>query len=680
MKKMIGIGSSSERKDLLKLLTKLGCVEVAQCDDKYGGEQAEAEREYDKANVKLARLEFASRFLQEQKIASKSLKDDNTDKDKGGEKKKKELPLALRPKPEIEFERFAKAREWESETFDKVKKLEEYNSDLIALKAEEAKLTNKRSQLMPYRDIAIKLSAFEDTAYTKVLLGTIKGTEISKIAEIESAFGDVLIETFGEGESIAIAVICTKESFEEISAKLSDLDFTVCGNMINELPATALKDIEIRLKEIEYRRAEITREVSERYLNDDFNLELMRLKDFYNVELQKVEAIKNMRTIKSVCLFECWLPAESEKIVDEKLSNSDLTLAYVIREPLEEETPPTLCVNNSIVTPYQSVTNMFNVPSYSEINPNPFVAFFFILFFGVMISDAGYGLLMALGAGIMLLLKKPRKNEMALVKIIFAGGLSTIFWGILFGGYFGIDSSIIEAAGIWYWFSPINDPITMLFLSLGLGLFQMLTGMGINAYALFKQKKPLDAIFGVFSWYALLGGLAMFALGGKIAGVKYTGLALLIAGLVGMMIAGALHKKGLGKVSGAFGNLYGIINFFSDLLSYTRLFGLGLATGVIALVFNQIAMVIIDINVFIGAIMAPLILIVGHTFNIGINTLGAYVHNSRLQFVEFFGKFYEGGGELFVPLGSAMTYYNFTVEIDQATGQVVEKKKKLFSK
>ncbi|MDE6967573.1 MAG: hypothetical protein K2P12_02850, partial [Clostridia bacterium] len=473
-----------------------------------------------------------------------------------------------------------------------------------------------------------------------------------------------------------------RASSEEILSKLADLDFAINNLNINEIPKIKIKDLEIEIKQLEFEINHIAEVVATNYITNEFDSKCKLLQDFYNVEMQKIQTEKLMLETKSSSIFECWCPSSCEAEVTKVLEESPLALYFYTREPLEEEIPPTFTMNNAVVSSYESVTNMFSVPNYKEIDPNPFVTFFFILFFGVMISDAGYGLLMALGAGIMLAIKKPRKHEMSLVKIIFAGGLSTIFWGILFGGYFGIDTAVINGwFGLpadnhsWYWFSPLQTPTMMLALSLGLGIFQMLTGMAINAYALFKNKKPYDAIFGVFSWYVLLIGLGLFALDVFLLkgnnGVKYTGIAMLAVGLLGLMVAGGLHKKGVKIVSGAFGNLYSIINFFSDLLSYTRLFGLGLATGVIAMVFNQIAMVMIDILPIVGYVVAIFLLLVGHLFNIAINTLGAYVHNSRLQFVEFFGKFYEGGGRLFVPLGSVMRHYNFTIE-DKKTEETVK--------
>ena len=361
-------------------------------------------------------------------------------------------------------------------------------------------------------------------------------------------------------------------------------------------------------------------------------------------------------------ILEAWVPADRADALDKTLDDSGLALMYEIREPKEEEKPPTYVENNAVVEPYQSVTNMFSAPAYREIDPNPFVAFFFFLFFGMMLADAGYGLVLTVLTGIVLAKQRPPKGQANLIKIIFMGSISTIIWGVVLGSYFGYSASDI---GVWYWFNPIEEPMNMLYLSLAMGIFQMCFGLGINMVAMFRQKKPLDAISGTLSWYFMLLGLAL-AFGPSLitsvsipAWVKTVGYVMLGVGVFLLMLSGALHKKGAGKVSGALARLYDIVNFFSDLMSYTRIFGLGLASAVIGMVFNEIGQVVMNLVPIkaIGIVAAAIVFLIGHTFNIGINALGAYVHNSRLQFVEFFGKFYTGGGELFRPLGSEMKYY-----------------------
>ncbi len=667
MKKLIGVGNTGDRKQLLKSLTKLGCLEVTECKCDFLEKSQINESEFDEITLKLAKLDFAKEFIKEQKVIINSLI----------KKKvldiKLEKPNMLERKPEIAFEDFCNSKNWEFEVYDKIAGLEQMKSELIEFKSKLAKAKSLLAQVSIYKDLNCKFTDFCGTKHSDAILGQLPKSKAEQALEIQNAFPDSVIEIFGEGQICAIAVLCLRESSEEILSKLADLEFVQNNLNINEIPKTKISDLEIEIKQLEFEINHVAEVVARDYITNEFDNKCKLLQDFYNVEMQKLQTEKLMFETKSSFMFESWYPTSCEETIVTTLEESPLALYFYTREPIEDEIPPTYTMNNSVVTSYESVTNMFSVPNYKEIDPNPFVAFFFILFFGVMISDAGYGLLMALGAGIMLAIKKPRKHEMSLVKIIFAGGLSTIIWGILFGGYFGIDTNVIngwfgfpEGSSYWYWFSPLQKPTMMLALSLGLGIFQMLVGMGINAYALFKVRKPFDAIFGVFSWYVLLGGIGLFALEaflikGNLA-LRYSGISMLVIGLLGLMVAGGLHKKGVKIVSGAFGNLYSIINFFSDLLSYTRLFGLGLATGVIAMVFNQIAMVMIQILPVVGYVVAIFLLLVGHLFNIAINTLGAYVHNSRLQFVEFFGKFYEGGGKLFVPLGSSMKHYNFTLE------------------
>lgn len=245
-----------------------------------------------------------------------------------------------------------------------------------------------------------------------------------------------------------------------------------------------------------------------------------------------------------------------------------------------------------------------------------------------------------------------------MIKLLCMGGISTVIWGVMFGSYFGVSAADF---GMWYWFNPIEDPITMLFLSLGAGLVQMLYGYLVNMVALFRQKKPLEAIFGNSCWYFLVFGVAAAFFGSSLAAwIPYLGYALLGVGLLFLVLSGVIGSKGVKRIGSGLGKLYGIVNFFSDLMSYTRIFGLGLASAVIAMVFNQIGVVIKDMMPSapaLGWLIACVIFFIGHAFNLGINTLGSYVHDSRLQFVEFFGKFYEGGGRLFAPLGSQMKYY-----------------------
>ena len=664
MLKLLLIGNVKERNSLIKRLHKLGCVEVATTDKIEKMQSADTGEYADKCKVKLARLEFCLETVKSYKpTALKLAKEQKIDyipaKGKG----------PFQTKPLISFEDFSNLKDIETDIFTQISQLKEYTDKIIALRAKTQKETNVIASLAPYANMHAPFSKFKDTATASVLLGEVAKTKVALFEKIESEYGGVYEVFQGSGNSDGVAIVIDKSKREDIQQLLADTEFTACSISSDSTPEEMRAQAEKNLAETEKER-NLAIEAIMTFVNifDD----VKRLHDYFTLEVAKAESENRTQTTSSTYYLEAWLPEGEKDRVDKDLKNSPLSLAYTIREPLESETPPTYVESNGVVAPYESVTNMFSVPFYKEIDPNPSVAFFFFLIFGMMLGDAGYGLLLTLGTGIILALRKPPKGEMNLVKIMFMGGISTFIWGFLFGSYFGLSATDL---GIWCWFNPIEDPMPLLILSLAVGVVQMFFGMAINMVALIKKHQPVWGISSAFSWYFLALGIGgIFGASYIGAWAKTAGIVFAVLGVVLLMLSGTFGKRGAKKVTGALSSLYGIINFFSDMMSYTRIFGLGLASGVIGMVFNEIASVISGMMPFkfMGVIVTIIICIIGHTFNISINALGAYVHNSRLQFVEFFGKFYTGGGELFAPLGSQMQYYRI--------GEPVEAKKASKSK
>ena len=664
MLKLLLIGNVKERNSLIKRLHKLGCVEVATTDKIEKMQSADTGEYADKCKVKLARLEFCLETVKSYKpTALKLAKEQKIDyipaKGKG--------PFQTRPL--ISFEDFSNLKDIETDIFTQISQLKEYTDKIIALRAKTQKETNVIASLAPYANMHAPFSKFKDTATASVLLGEVANTKVALFEKIESEYGGVYEVFQGSGNSDGVAIVIDKSKREDIQQLLADTEFTACSISSDSTPEEMRAQAEKNLAETEKERnLAIEAIMTFENIFDD----VIRLHDYFTLEVAKAESENRTQTTSSTYYLEAWLPEGEKDRVDKDLENSPLSLAYTIREPLESETPPTYVESNGVVAPYESVTNMFSVPFYKEIDPNPSVAFFFFLIFGMMLGDAGYGLLLTLGTGIILALRKPPKGEMNLVKIMFMGGISTFIWGFLFGSYFGLSATDL---GIWCWFNPIEDPMPLLILSLAVGVVQMFFGMAINMVALIKKHQPVWGISSAFSWYFLALGIGgIFGASYIGAWAKTAGIVFAVLGVVLLMLSGTFGKRGAKKVTGALSSLYGIINFFSDMMSYTRIFGLGLASGVIGMVFNEIASVISGMMPFkfMGVIVTIIICIIGHTFNISINALGAYVHNSRLQFVEFFGKFYTGGGELFAPLGSQMKYYRI--------GEPVEAKKASKSK
>ena len=659
MLKLLLIGNVKERNSLIKRLHKLGCVEVATTDKIEKMQSADTGEYADKCKVKLARLEFCLETVKSYKpTALKLAKEQKIDyipaKGKG--------PFQTRPL--ISFEDFSNLKDIETDIFTQISQLKEYTDKIIALRAKTQKETNVIASLAPYVNMHAPFSKFKDTATASVLLGEVANTKVALFEKIASEYGGVYEVFQGSGNSDGVAIVIDKSKREDIQQLLADTEFTACSISSDSTPEEMRAQAEKNLAETEKERnLAIEAIMTFENIFDD----VIRLHDYFTLEVAKAESENRTQTTSSTYYLEAWLPEGEKDRVDKDLENSPLSLAYTIREPLESETPPTYVESNGVVAPYESVTNMFSVPFYKEIDPNPSVAFFFFLIFGMMLGDAGYGLLLTLGTGIILALRKPPKGEMNLVKIMFMGGISTFIWGFLFGSYFGLSATDL---GIWCWFNPIEDPMPLLILSLAVGVVQMFFGMAINMVALIKKHQPVWGISSAFSWYFLALGIGgIFGASYIGAWAKTAGIVFAVLGVVLLMLSGTFGKRGAKKVTGALSSLYGIINFFSDMMSYTRIFGLGLASGVIGMVFNEIASVISGMMPFkfMGVIVTIIICIIGHTFNISINALGAYVHNSRLQFVEFFGKFYTGGGELFAPLGSQMQYYRI--------GEPVEAKK-----
>lgn len=651
MRKLVLIGNSSERERLIKILHTEECAEIVAAQKTEGTHYADKQSALEVYGAKKAKLDFIFDFIKSCQIEAQALIK---------EKKINYTPVKkpfLAGKPSLTMEEFYETPKLEEGVFDACDRLTRLSESLLKNKSDEIKLKNTINQLQPYKEVDAKLESFKDTKDVSILLGTVPSSR-KAVAEKAEELGACML-FYDAGVVSTVVCIVLKEKYEETAKILSDAEFSACTLNYTGIPRDVIAESEKLLAENTAMREKlIEQSISFEYVLDDCK----RLYDYYLVEERKLECEANTSCTETSYILEAWVPADKTEKLDKALSESPLALMYEIREPLEGEKPPTYVEDNAVVEPYQSVTNMFSVPAYGEINPNPFVAFFFFLFFGMMLADAGYGLVLMILTGIVLIKQRPPKGQASLIKIVFMGSFSTVIWGIIFGSYFGYSATDL---GIWCWFNPIEEPMNMLFLSLGMGIFQMCFGLGINMVAMFKQKKPLDAISGTLSWYFMLLGLAL-AFGSSLikaiaipSWVSTVGYVLLGAGVLLLMISGALHKKGASMVSGAFARLYDIINFFSDLMSYTRIFGLGLASAVIGMVFNEIGALMMNMIPIkaIGVVVAAIVFIIGHVFNIGINALGAYVHNSRLQFVEFFGKFYTGGGELFRPLGCEMKYY-----------------------
>ena len=371
---------------------------------------------------------------------------------------------------------------------------------------------------------------------------------------------------------------------------------------------------------------------------------LLEASDRAAIALRREEAKSRLVGTDKVFLLEGWLPADHCAALEKALE--PFTCAIETREPTEDEYPqvPVQLKNNKLTRPLNMVTEMYSLPAYGTLDPNPLMAPFFILFYGIMMADMGYGLLMMIASVIISKKYRPKGTSGELFSLLGLCGLSTFIVGALTGGFFGdflTQLVAIVSPGTVFalpkLFDPLDDLTMILIGSMALGMVQIVTGMAISLIEKCKRKKFLDAFFEEITWWIVFVGIALLALG-KGAAVLYVGCALVLLGPI-------VQGKGWGKLTGVFGSLYNhVTGYFGDILSYTRLMALMLAGSVIAQVFNMLAAMPGNVIAFI------IISMLGNAMNFGLNLLGCYVHDLRLQCLEFFNKFYVDGGKPFRPM------------------------------
>ena len=399
--------------------------------------------------------------------------------------------------------------------------------------------------------------------------------------------------------------------------------------------------------------------------------------DYYAMRADKYRALSNLSQSKSTFVIEGYVPTDEAAQLAAVLEHKYNAAAEISEA---DDDAPVQFKNPYLTEPVEGVVRTFAMPTKEEIDPTSIMAVFYYVLFGMMLSDAAYGFIISLGCG--LALKKIKSMEDSMKKTLrmfMYCGISTMFWGIMFGSFFGDAVAVVSRTFFGtevtippLWFEPVKEPMRLLMFSFLLGLIHLFTALGIKMYQCIKAKDYWSVWSDCVFWYMLVGGgvvylfhvdmfLSMAGIEGKLPDL-WANAAAIVAGIgaLGIVLFTA-RSGGFGKrlAKGAYA-LYGATGWLSDILSYSRLLALGLATGVIATVFNKMG------SMFgggvIGAVIFAIVFVIGHALNIGINLLGAYVHTNRLQFVEFFGKFYEGGGREYMPFGAKTKYYKFREE------------------
>jgi V/A-type H+-transporting ATPase subunit I len=361
-----------------------------------------------------------------------------------------------------------------------------------------------------------------------------------------------------------------------------------------------------------------------------------------------------------------WLPKHLFPVFEKKLAEEFESACVEEVELKKNEVPPVMFKNSKTMRPFEAVTDIYGKPKYSELDPSPILALFFLVAFGLALTDAGYGIVMMLMMWAADKFFKLKKSMRKMINLLFYAGLSTLIFGALTGGWFGISleklppSEIRDILLSVKLIDPISQPMTLLVVAFTVGIVQLLFAWGVRGYDHWRQKRYFEVIFDDAAWITMVVLILLWV--GSSKGLLSESLtkpflwALWINTGVLILTQGRSYKNPVLKIAGGVLSLYGLISFLSDTLSYSRLLALGLATGIIALVVNLIGSMVMEMVPVVGWLLAGIVLLFGHIFNLGINALGAFIHSGRLQFVEFFPKFMEGGGRPYKPFGRVSKY------------------------
>ena len=543
--------------------------------------------------------------------------------------------------------------------------INELNSKINENNAEKVRINTSLNQLEAWKKLDIPLNT-NDTSSTAVFIGSLPSVyneaQLNELIAKENPKLEFEIEIeYAEDNMtclVLFAPISQKTMAEDV---LRTLGFSRPMSPTHHIPSIKAEKL---IKKLEVIEAENETAVKNIISLADKREEIKTTQDYFRIRADKYNVINELDHTRHVFIINGYIPEED---CDKLVALCDRVATCYIEFGDADDDAPVKLKNNRFSKPAQNILTMYATPSHGDIDPTPILAFFFYFFFGMMFSDAGYGLLMIVAIGIILKVFKPDERMRDNLKLFQYCGVSTLIWGLIFGSIFGdapaslynyFTGSQITMSQLLPWptLDPQKDALMLMVISIAFGLIHILVGMGCKFYICFKNKDYGGAFFDTGLWMLMLVGFAVLAVGMATTQlVMYIGAAIAIVCAVGLVLTQGRKKKGFGKVIGGFASLYDITSYISDLLSYSRLLALGLTTGVMAQVFNMLSTMFG--KSIIGFIFMIVILLVGHVVNIGLNALGSYVHTMRLQYVEMFSKFYEGGGQEFEPFSLKSKYF-----------------------
>ena len=647
MKRLRVIGFAEERDDLLQQLLHLGCVEISEPEDKVTDPEWTA----------LLRRDTSA--LSQRKAEASALTSALEALDKYAPAKK---GLFTKRKPISEAAFFKE--EAKAAALRRAEEINQCTHEISRLYSAENKLNASLASLLPWADLDLPLER-QGTAHTQLMLGTTPAA-----SDVDALRGELreaaplseLIDVSQDKDQRYYLLVVHNSDAEAALAALRPHSFSLVR--FKDLTGTPRENIDRIRAEIQSLQDQ--RQAQQEHIADqkDQRAALQLAQDRAHQEINREAVAERFLTDGRIFFAEGWIPAE--KVQDFSKLLSGFTCAWETADPAEGDAVPTLLKNPKWMDCINMVTEMYSLPAYNGIDPNPLYFFWYVFFFGFMFADVAYGIIIFLGCLAIIKLFHPKNTLGRMMQLGLWLGGSTAICGIFVGGFFGnvlevIYDTFLPNAVMPDWMArfcsglivnPVNDPMTVLIIAVAIGCVHLIMGQCIHIYMGFRDGKVsggVDALLDVVPWWIVFAGIAVIALLGSPV--------VLIIGVLSLIATQGRHAKGFfRKLFGGVKSLYDITSWLSDVLSYARLMALMLATSVIAQVFNTLGALPRNIIVFV------LVFLIGHVFNIGVNLIGTYVHAARLQYLEYFGKFYKEGGIPFRPLKYDTKYVDINDE------------------
>ncbi len=532
-----------------------------------------------------------------------------------------------------------------------------YDEKIKEISQQISLLKSQNDELNKYIKLDVDEREFKKLKYHDGIIGFLPVKNYSKLIE-QLDDKDIIyyLEELGTEKDDKLLFIIINNDFKEIAGQiLREGGFNRIINQLNGIPSKLIEDNLSKIETLLQNKMEY----NEHLKSLAVNLPVLReAYDYYQNENCREEVKNNLLKSNKFLVIQGWVPEENKEEFNRILTENLGSNYYVEmnKASKDDENVPVLLKNNALNSSFESITQMYAYPRYNEIDPTPLITPFYLVFFGMMMADIGYGLLLLIFSSLALKLFNLEESQKKFMKFFFFLSFPTIVAGFIYGSFFGDAlKNVIKLPAL---LDQSKDLMTILAISIVLGVIQIFVGLGVKAYMYIRDGKFLDAVFDVFTWYfALIGsiGLLLTMMTNYIPkSISPIFTAIMVIGMVGIVLTnGRSNKTFFGKAVGGLYALYGISGYVGDFVSYSRIMALGLAGGYIAFAFN---MIIGMMPIWAKFTIGILIFIFAHLFNLFLSALGAYVHTCRLHYVEYFGKFYEGGGKPFAPFKSSNKY------------------------